>query len=132
MNKIIYTMYQEQYDDNKYIIEEYQEEINNAIAICLDFRIPYEKVFKYDFILNYVYDLLDDKYKKCNILYTNEYALQKVKNEIFKSYNKKFLALRGLMQKVIINIIDYYNYLSFVFDCDIIKLITKYNKDVKQ
>ena len=132
MNKVIFTMYQEQYDDNKYILEEYKEEINNAIAICLDFRIPYEKVFKYDFILNYVYDLLDDKYKKCNLLYTNEYARQKVYNEIFKNYNKKFLALRQLMQKIITNIIDYYDYLSFVFDCDIIKLINTYNRGIKQ
>ena len=78
------------YEDKLYIIEEYKEEIHNAIAICIDFNIPFERIFKYDFILNYVYDLLDDKYKKINELYNNNYAMQKTRNEIYIKYQNDF------------------------------------------
>lgn len=118
------------YEDKIFMIKEYEKEIHDAIAICIDFNIPFEKVFKYDFILNYVYDLLDDNYKKHNLLYTNDYAFQKVRNELYIKYHTRFTIFRKTFQYIIINIVVYYKHLSYIFDSDIIKLIKTYYEDV--
>lgn len=103
----------------KYILNEYEEELRQAVAICNDFKISYEAFFKIDFIKKYAYDLNDNS----NKLHSQEYSTQLVYNDIYKRYNNKYLACRPLLQDILNNIKGVYGYLSKVFDYDIIKEI---------
>lgn len=115
----------------KYILNEYEEEIRQALAICNDFKISYEVFFKIDFIKKYAYDLNDN----ANKLHSKEYSTQLVYNDIYKKYKNKYYACRPLLQDILNNIKGVYGYLSNVFDYDIIKEIDEQikpnYKDVK-
>lgn len=108
------------------LIKEYDEEIKRAIAICIDFKISLNSIFKDKFLNDYAHKLIELP----SVLYTQEYQIQKVYNEIFKSYHKKINVLSKPLQAIILNIKKFYSYIAYIFDYDIIKIIEA-KKDVK-
>lgn len=108
------------------IIEEYEEMIKRAIAICIDFKIPFERVFKEKYLLNEAYKMVEDT----NNLYTFDYQMQKCYNELYKKISKPAM-YQKIFQYIYMNIVDIYINISITFNCDIIKLIKQY-KDVKK
>ena len=111
----------------KELLFEYENEILMTMAICKDFKISYSKVFKDKELLNFVYDL-DGKNKQ----YKDVYYIQKAYNEIFKKYSGIVKCLNNGFKKILINVYNIYEELAILFNCDIIKLISAYKKDVKK
>lgn len=110
------------------IIEEYEDVIKRAIAICTDFKIPFEKVFKEKYLLNGAYKMVEDT----NNLYTFDYQIQKCYNELYKKITSPCPAVyQKIFQHIYMNIASIFIYISIIFSCDIIKLIKQY-KDVKK
>lgn len=105
----------------------YEDEILKLIAICKDFKIAYNKVFKDKVLLNYAFKI-DETSKQ----YKESYFLQRAYNEIYKKYICLYNGFSPLFKKILYCIEESYKMLGFIFDCDIIKLIDNYKKDVKK
>ena len=87
------------YRQKKAILTEYQDEIIIACAICKDFKISYEDFFKYDFLIQWAYEL-----EESDKIYTNEYQIQKAYNDLYKKYYSLLPQLRPLIQKIVCDI----------------------------
>ena len=105
----------------------YKDEILRLMAVCKDFKISYEKVFKDKELLKYVYEL-DEKSKQ----YEDVYYMQKAYNEIYKKYSCTYDFVNIGFKKILYCIKDIYKQLENIFNCDIINLIAQYKKGVKQ
>ena len=104
------------YEDKKSIINDYLSEIIRACAICKDFKISYEKMFKYDFLIGFAYEMAESKK-----LYVAEYTEQCVYNDFYKRYGKIKLQLNKMMRQMVYNIEQIIIYYANIFNYNIIK-----------
>lgn len=111
------------YNDKKFIIEEFYNEIILGCAICKDFNITYEKFFKYDFLIQWAYELEESKK-----LYTEDFKMQKCYNDFYKNYGYKALQLNKFMKQLVYNIKQIIIDICGIFNYNISKKLE--NKEV--